>query len=337
MAENEFICPICGEPTNKYYGNYRKDKLCYKHGIMANAGAIVQCEECGKWHNADEECDCAKDEKHTVSSTSGFDKCIICGDTTENGWKYLCPHCYMECLDITRDLKLSDEKQYDLIYKNTYEQAKNSNSTNQKDLCIKLVAIAKAKNRFFSKNQLLNTVEDDIKNILTTIEQAPKKKCLLCNNDSGEYLFCKSCFNKYRNKTLLLKITVTKDQQLELLDESYEGLYVCKDGHVVKSKSERDIDNYFFEHKIAHAYEKALTIKGEIFHPDFYLPELDLYLEHWGYDESNVEYTKRKEYKIPKYKEKGITLICTYEKDMKDVETSLDIKLDTYKKGEINE
>lgn len=162
------------------------------------------------------------------------------------------------------------------------------------------------------------------------------KKCLLCENESGEYVFCKSCFAKYRNKTLLLKITVAKDQQLELLDESYEGLYVCKDGHVVKSKSERDIDNYLFEHKIAHAYEKALIIDTEVFHPDFYLPELDVYLEHWGYDESNLEYTKRKDYKIPKYKAKGITLISTYEKDMKDVDTSLDIKLSTYKKGEIN-
>ncbi len=155
------------------------------------------------------------------------------------------------------------------------------------------------------------------------------KKCLLCENESGEFIFCKTCFAKYRNKTLLLKITVAKDQQLELLDESYEGLYVCKDGHVVKSKSERDIDNYLFEHKIAHAYEKALVI-------DFYLPELDIYLEHWGFDESNLEYTKRKEYKIPKYKEKKITLISTYEKDMKDVDTSLDIKLAKYKKGEIN-
>lgn len=169
------------------------------------------------------------------------------------------------------------------------------------------------------------------------ITQEVSKKCLLCNNNSGEYLFCKSCFAKYKNKTLLLKVTVDNNQKIELLNESYEGIYVCKDGHVVKSKSERDIDNYLFEHKIAHAYEKSLPINGEIFKPDFYLPDLDVYIEHWGFDESNTEYTRRKEYKIPKYKEKGITLICTYEAtDMKDVETSLQIKLETYKKGEIN-
>ena len=242
MNDNEHICPICGEHTYKYYGNYRKDGLCFQHGRMANAGEITQCDTCGQWHNADKEC----------------------------------PNC---------------------------SQVEVSNLENQE----------------------------------TGQQNNPDNKCLLCGNDSGDYMFCKSCFAKYRNKTLLMKITVDKNQHIEILNESYEGIYVCKDGHVVKSKSERDIDNYLFDHKIPHAYEKALPINGEVFKPDFYLPDLDVYIEHWGYDESNVEYTRRKEYKIPKYKEKGITLICTYEAtDMKDVETSLQIKLDTYKKGEIN-
>ena len=173
--------------------------------------------------------------------------------------------------------------------------------------------------------------------IINNEEEQEIKKCLLCGKESGNYLFCKSCFSQHHGKTLLFKITCDKNQKLELLNESYEGLYVCKDGHIVKSKSERDIDNYLFEHKIAHAYEKALPINGEIFKPDFYLKDLDVYIEHWGYDESNKEYTARKDYKIPKYKEKGITLICTYETvDMQDVETSLQIKLENYKKGEIN-
>ncbi|MBE6536887.1 MAG: hypothetical protein E7673_02930 [Ruminococcaceae bacterium] len=180
-------------------------------------------------------------------------------------------------------------------------------------------------------------------NTTSIVKEFPKeeeqeiKKCLLCNEDSGNYLFCKSCFSQHHGKTLLFKITCDKNQKLELLNESYEGIYVCKDGHIVKSKSERDIDNYLFEHKIAHAYEKALPINGEIFKPDFYLKDLDVYIEHWGYDESNKEYTARKEYKIPKYEEKGITLICTYEAtDMQDVETSLQIKLESYEKGKIN-
>lgn len=168
-------------------------------------------------------------------------------------------------------------------------------------------------------------------------EEQKENKCLTCDNKSGKYLFCKECFAKYHGKTLLFKITCDKNQKLELLNESYEGIYTCKDGHIVKSKSERDIDNYLFEHKIAHAYEKSLIIGNEIFKPDFYLKDKDIYIEHWGYDESNKEYTKRKEYKLPKYKEAKITLIQTNEKDMQDVETSLELKLNNYKQNQINE
>ena len=230
---NESKCPICGKPTNVYMGHARKDGLCREHGMLANKGEIVQCENCSKWISKDEVCECKK------------------------------------------------------VKKEEYNEQKEN-------------------------------------------------KCLLCNNESGKYLFCKSCFSKYHGKTLLLKITCDKNQELELLNESYEGVYTCKDGHIVKSKSERDIDNYLFDHKIAHAYEKTLIIGTEKFKPDFYLKDQDVYIEHWGYDENNKDYTKRKEYKLPKYKEKGITLIQTTEDDMKDVESSLELKLSTYIKGEIN-
>ena len=203
-------------------------------------------------------------------------------------------------------------------------------------LCGKHADMLKAGELIANENGTFSSREEIASQNAKTEEQEIKK-CLLCNEDSGNYLFCRSCFSKHHGKTLLFKITCDKNQKLELLNESYEGIYVCKDGHIVKSKSERDIDNYLFEHKIAHAYEKALPINGEIFKPDFYLKDLDVYIEHWGYDENNKEYTARKEYKIPKYKEKGITLICTYEAtDMQDVETSLQIKLESYKVGEIN-
>lgn len=203
-------------------------------------------------------------------------------------------------------------------------------------LCGKHADMLKAGELIANENGTFSTPEEIASQSVKTEEQE-MKKCLLCNEESGNYLFCKSCFSKHHGKTLLFKISCDKNQKLELLNESYEGIYVCKDGHIVKSKSERDIDNYLFEHKIAHAYEKALPINGEIFKPDFYLKDLDVYIEHWGYDETNKEYTSRKEYKIPKYKEKGITLICTYEAtDMQDVETSLQVKLESYKKGEIN-
>ncbi|MBQ8146361.1 MAG: hypothetical protein IJX99_05330 [Clostridia bacterium] len=41
MENKDLVCPICGEPTNVYYGNARKDRLCYKHGMMANKKEII--------------------------------------------------------------------------------------------------------------------------------------------------------------------------------------------------------------------------------------------------------------------------------------------------------
>ena len=227
-------------------------------------------------------------------------KCQICG----KGTKFNFPLC-KDCNELKEQGKII--------------QCTDCGKWNEKDVvcdCKKVKEESKIENKNFTNQK--------------------ENKCLTCDNDSGKYLFCKTCFAKYHGKTLLLKITCDKNQELELLNESYEGVYTCKDGHIVKSKSEREIDNYLFDHKIAHAYEKPLVIGKEVFKPDFYLIDQDTYLEHWGYDESNKEYTRKKEYKLPKYKEKGITLIQTNENDMKDVETALEIKLNTYIKGEIN-
>lgn len=169
--------------------------------------------------------------------------------------------------------------------------------------------------------------------------EKPLTECILCKNEASGYLFCKQCYFKYKNKALLLK--VTQCSEIQILDDSYEGIYTCKDGHIVKSKSERDIDNYLYDKNIKHAYEKALYVKshGGYLHPDFYLPDYDVYIEHWGYDESNKEYTESKNYKLEKYREEKITLICTHEKtDAKDIDSVLDRKLDQnqYLKGTIN-
>ena len=169
-------------------------------------------------------------------------------------------------------------------------------------------------------------------------EPEDNSRCILCQETANGYFFCKECYSKYWNKTLFLK---TKDcRTFELLEASYEGRYTCADGHIVKSKSERDIDNYLYYHNIRHAYEKALPIDEKVehdLHPDFYLPDIDVYIEHWGYDEDNEEYSEIKDYKLKIYKEKKITLICTDEqKDAGNIDATLERKLKSYKKNEIN-
>lgn len=227
MGKDDLKCPICGEPTFVYFGNPRKDRLCAKHGKMANAGEIEQCPICGKWHNADEDCECMSDDYDEEEST-----------------------------------------------------------------------------------------------------------CIICGKPSNGYYFCKDCYYSYRNKTILVKIKNCEIPCGEPLDESYEGVYQCIDGHIVKSMGEQTIDNWLFRNKIFHAYEAPLSIgknKNPI-KPDFklinYLGEgKDVYLEYFGM-EGDPNYDETTAYKIQAYKEQKITLICLYRKtDGNNLEWALQEKL----------
>ncbi len=163
-----------------------------------------------------------------------------------------------------------------------------------------------------------------------------KHKCLLCNNEIEiDSLFCKDCYNKYKNKSIFLK--VENLSKFSYFDETnkYESsiTYTCKDGHKVRSKAEREIDNYLYEHNIRHTYEKSYPIDdnpNNDLHPDFYLPDLDVYIEHWGY--KNKNYEEEKNYKLNIYHKDKVNLIETTEEDMKDIETNLTRKLKFYKK-----
>lgn len=180
---------------------------------------------------------------------------------------------------------------------------------------------------------------------IVIINEENKSRCITCGRKTDGLLFCAMCYKRYHKKELLFRITACSS--VELLDEDYEGRYICKDGHVVKSKSEREIDNYLFEKGIPHAYEKPLPYgksEKEVLHPDFYLPhylgkDKHIWIEHWGYDDNNRDYTKTKKFKLPIYKKLGITLVCTYEKsDTGDIEATLDRKLnkDNIDEGTIN-
>lgn len=168
-------------------------------------------------------------------------------------------------------------------------------------------------------------------------------RCIACGRETKPgYFFCPSCYGKYNNKELLVKINNCKD--IEILDESYEGHYTCDDGHIVKSKSERDIDNYLFENCIPHAYERAFMPESDpsvVLRPDFTLPNYngsgkDVIIEHWGFNENNLEYTKSKKYKMNIYKKEKVTIISTNEKDIQDYKIALKRKLASFEFDKIN-
>jgi DNA helicase IV len=88
--------------------------------------------------------------------------------------------------------------------------------------------------------------------------------------------------------------------------------FTALDGTKVRSKSEQFIADWLYRHSIKYEYEPLLNVKDYSFHPDFYIPEANLYLEHV----SEKSYsTKGKE---EQFKKGNLLLVKTYESMTKD-------------------
>jgi superfamily I DNA/RNA helicase len=99
-----------------------------------------------------------------------------------------------------------------------------------------------------------------------------------------------------------------------------EGTYLQKDGKYfttldgtkVRSKSEQFIADWFYRHSIKYEYEPLLNVKDFAFHPDFYIPAANLYIEHVS-DKSYS--TKNKE---EQFQKGNLLLVKTFESMTKD-------------------
>lgn len=165
-------------------------------------------------------------------------------------------------------------------------------------------------------------------------------KCIICNKDSKEHFFCLECFNKYKDKDLIIRISKCKTSEL-LEYDYYNKTYKTEDGHQVKSKDEVIIDNYLFGQRIIHQYERPFYTKDDLeILPDWTLPNYkdigDILIEYWGI-ENNKKYEQSKKFKMQIYKEHGVTLICLNSKDLENLSIILQRKLSIIKKGQILE
>ena len=106
--------------------------------------------------------------------------------------------------------------------------------------------------------------------------------------------------------------------------------FKTKTGHLVSDKSEQVIANFLFDNNLIFQYNAAVTwADKDDFKAAFFIPKLDLYLEHFKYDYIK-DYQKLMKFKIKQYEKKKKKLVYTASEDEKNMEEALKIKLKPY-------
>ncbi|MCK5806427.1 MAG: HEAT repeat domain-containing protein [Lentisphaeria bacterium] len=104
------------------------------------------------------------------------------------------------------------------------------------------------------------------------------------------------------------------------------------DGTVVQSDGERIIAEELAALGMEYRYDNRFRIvKGYAIRPDFYLPELDLYIEYWGM-EDNLDYRIGMLEKKKLYQQAGKRLLSLHAHDKPNLRTVLRQKLDRHRK-----
>jgi len=101
---------------------------------------------------------------------------------------------------------------------------------------------------------------------------------------------------------------------------------IAKAGTLVQSDGERLLADWFSRHGIAYRYDERFRIlSGHAIRPDFYLPELDVYVEYWGMDTADYKIGMFKKQQL--YQQEGKRLISLYPADKPRLDTVLRTKL----------
>ncbi|HEX2022640.1 MAG TPA: hypothetical protein VHH36_07995, partial [Candidatus Thermoplasmatota archaeon] len=99
------------------------------------------------------------------------------------------------------------------------------------------------------------------------------------------------------------------------------GRHVTIRREVVRSKPELRIANFLHKRGVRYEYEPQLP--GAT--PDFYLPDSNIVLEHWGME--HTRYLRRRMEKTRIYRARGYVLVETEKRDLPRLERVLEARL----------
>lgn len=142
-----------------------------------------------------------------------------------------------------------------------------------------------------------------------------EKRCQRCNirvtaeeyarsQQAFQRIFCDRCFDEVFLERRNFETQVEINKTIEV-----------GEGTVVQSEGERRIALWLTGNGLAYRYDAKFRIIGEFqIRPDFYLPELDVYIEYWGMDTPQYKMSMYKKQIL--YQQEGKRVISVYPKDL---------------------
>jgi len=119
-----------------------------------------------------------------------------------------------------------------------------------------------------------------------------------------------------------------KTKHSKVLDTDMK--FKTKTGHYVANKVEKMIANFLFENNLIFQYDVVVSwADKDDFKAKFFIPKLDLYLEHFKFNSVN-NYQKLMKSKIKQYDKNKKKLVYTTSENEGNIEETLKIKLKPY-------
>ena len=170
------------------------------------------------------------------------------------------------------------------------------------------------------------TTADAIELVAQDAATGVRYRCQRCNApvSADEYarsqqafhrLYCDRCFDEVFLERRNFETQVEINKTIE-----------ARDGTVVQSEGERRIADWLTAHGLAYRYDAKFRIIAEFqIRPDFYLQELDVYIEYWGLDTPQYKMSMYKKQTL--YQQEGKRLISVYPHDLPSLDALLTAKL----------
>lgn len=173
-------------------------------------------------------------------------------------------------------------------------------------------------------------------------EMNKKPNLLFDGNETDQDLLIKDIFKNLLTEKeyqdILIKYLAyhpeqqVKEESFEQKEEYYRYMrnkkYSTLNNIEVKSIGERDIANFLFLYNIEFKYEPLVgwvdeSEEDKEYHPDFYLPDHEIYIEHWGLNDkcevapwftiSNQEYLENRKWKLEQFEKHQEVLVETWD------------------------